>query len=339
MTAPSGVVVALGEVLLRLAPTGRRLMRQAASFDVEVGGAEANVLAALTGLGHRTRLVSALPDSPLGQLAVAQIAARGIATDQVRIGSGRMGLYFLEQGQGRRPSRIVYDRADSSFATAKATDFSADAVLADATLLHLSGITPALGDGPTDLALALARQANLRGIPVCFDGNFRAQLWASRGVDPTPVLTELIGCADVLIGNHQDIALVTGADFKGEGEDRRAAAVARALAEFPRLALIASTARHVVDSDRHLLSARVDSRHGGAQTEEIAVEGIIDRIGTGDAFAAGVLDSWLRGEGVAAAARAGLALAALKHGVPGDACHFTRSEVAAFWGEGRDVQR
>ncbi len=335
----TGIIVGLGEVLLRLAPPGRKLLRHATSFDVEVGGAEANVLAAVAALGHRTRLLTGVPANSLGDLAMAVLSARGIGLDQVVRRDNRMGLYFFHKGHGRRPSRVVYDRAGSAFASLCAEDVDLDEVLRDASVLHLSGITPALGETPASLALALAHRANALGVPVCFDGNFRAQLWQARGIDPRPVLAELIGCADVMIGNHRDIALVTGIDFADDGETRRAAAARAAFSAFPRLRLLASTARRVIDSDCHGISARVESRDTIAQTEEVTVEGIVDRIGTGDAFAAGVLDAWLGGGSCEVAARAGLALSILKHGVEGDTCQFERAELADFWQGGRDVAR
>ncbi len=334
-----GRIVALGEVLLRLSPPGRKLIRQSSSLDIEVGGAEANVLAALSALGHETALVSCLPDNPLGSMAKATIASNGIDTRHIAVSDGRVGLYFFENGQGWRPSRIIYDREGSSFANADFTQWNLSDAIDGARLLHLSGITPALGEGPSKLALAAARIANELGVPVSFDGNFRAQLWAAWDSKPQQILAELIGCSDVLIGNHMDITLVTGREFSGDGEQRRKAAADAAFESFPRLKLIASTARHVFDSDRHGLSARVDTRNDEAQTEEIIVDGIIDRIGTGDAFAAGVLHRWLEGAGCESIARTGLALAALKHSITGDACFFEEEDIAAFWQGNRDVRR
>lgn len=339
MTGASGPIVALGEVLLRLSPPGRMPLRQSRELAIEVGGAEANVLAALAALGHATSLVTALPKNPLGALAQAALGSRGIDTRHTIVRDGRMGLYFLETGQGRRPARVVYDRTESAFARAGPNEFDLDQALAEARLLHLSGITPALGEKPAALALAAALKANEIGVPVCFDGNFRAQLWEARGSDPRPLLAELFGCADILLGNHRDIALVTGRSFPETGTDRRKAAVDAAFDAFPRLSLIASTARQVFDSDQHALSARVDSREASAQTEDVIVTGIVDRIGTGDAFAAGVLDRWLTGAPCEDAARTGLALAVLKHTVPGDVAQFDRADIDAVWSENRDIRR
>lgn len=332
-------IVGFGELLVRLSPPGRRLMVQAQSLDLAVGGAEANVLAGLAALGHPTAMLSLVPDSPLGRLATGELRARGIDTARVGIAPGRMGLYFLEQGQGLRASAITYDRAGSSFALATTRDFDFAGALDGAALLHLSGITPALGPDSAKAALAAAQAARTAGVPVSFDGNYRAQLWEAWDSDPRGVLGELVGMASILFGNHRDIALLLGRAFSGDGPDRRREAAEAAFDAFPSLELIASTARHVVDADHHRIAARVDQRTAQHQTEEVDVTGIVDRIGTGDAFAAGVLDQWLRGGDVRAMAKTGQALAALKHSLPGDMPIFSPADVEAFLGGGRDVRR
>ncbi len=332
-------IFGFGELLLRLSPPGRRLMVQAQSLDLAVGGAEANVLSGLAALGHPAAMLSVVPDSPLGRLATGELRARGIETAHVATATGRMGLYFLEQGQGLRASAITYDRAGSSFALAAVGDFDFAGALDGAALLHLSGITPALGPESAKAALAAAEAARAAGVPVSFDGNYRAQLWEAWDSDPRGVLGALVGMATVLFGNHRDISLLLGRDFSGDGAERRREAAEAAFAAFPSLELIASTARHVVDADHHRIAARVDLRDAGHQTAEVDVTGIVDRIGTGDAFAAGVLDQWLRGGDVRAMAETGQALAALKHSLPGDMPIFSQGDVEAFLGGGRDVRR
>ncbi|RYD47806.1 MAG: sugar kinase, partial [Sphingomonadales bacterium] len=145
---------------------------------------------------------------------------------------------------------------------------------------------------------------------------------------------------DILFGNHRDVSLLLDRSFSGEGPDRRREAAEAAFGEFPKLRTIASTARHVLDSDRHRISARVDTRDGSHETSEAEISGIVDRIGAGDAFAAGVLHGLIESGGDArAGAEAGLALTALKHSLPGDASLFTRADLAAFAQSGADVRR
>lgn len=331
--------VAFGELLLRLSAPGRELLMQSHRLDVVVGGAEANVAVGLACLGHDTRMVSAVPANPLGRGAVAAIRARGVDCSTVSELPGRMGLYFLSPGAGLRASDIVYDRAGSSFATAPADAFDWSELLKGATRLHLSGITPALGPDSTAAAIAAAEAANAAGVPVSFDGNYRARLWEAWDSNPREILTKLVSLADVLFGNHRDIALLLGREFSGDGSDRRREASEAAFAAFPKLQLIASTARHVDDADSHRIAARIDTRTEAHQTEEVAVSGIVDRIGGGDAFAAGVLHVLLQGGSPERAAREGLALTCLKHSLPGDASLFRQEDIDAFLAGGMDVRR
>ena len=332
-------VTCFGELLFRLTPPGARLMVQADRLELSPGGAEANVAVALASLGHAVRFTGLVSDNALGDRAVAALRGAGVDTGFLARGAGRMGLYFMEAGSGPRPSVITYDRAGSAFAEAlpDAIDFAG--ALAGARLLHSGGITPALGPKGVALAKAAHAAADAAGVPVCFDGNYRGQLWSAWDSDPRAVLTDLVSSAQILIGNHRDISLLLGKTFSGDGADRRREAADAAFAAFPRLQLIASTARHLVTSDHHRIAARVDSRDAAHQTEEIDVTGIVERIGTGDAFAAGVLHQWLLGGDVRAMAESGLALTALKHTIPGDMCLIDRATLDGFSASGGDVRR
>ena len=332
-------LVFFGELLIRLTAPGNELLMQSPALALHVGGAEANVAVGLAHLGHYCTMVSMVPANALGRGAIAAVRGAGVDCGAVATGAGRMGLYFLSVGAGLRASEIVYDRAGSSFAASGAEDYDWDALLAGAGLLHLSGITPALGPRPAEAALAAARAAKRLGVPVSFDGNYRAMLWQAWDSDPRAILGELIGLADILFGNHRDLSLVLGKDFGGEGEDRRCAAAEAGFAAFPDLRIIASTARHVLTADHHRVAARVDRRDSAHQTGEVDVTGIVDRIGAGDAFAAGVLHAWRAGGDARAMAETGLALTCLKHSLPGDASRFGAADIAAFHAGGLDVRR
>jgi 2-dehydro-3-deoxygluconokinase len=335
----SGTIACFGELLLRLTAPGRELLLQTPRLDVHVGGAEANVGIGLARLGHSTRMISRVPANDLGDAAIGFLRRYGMDASGVSTGPGRMGLYFLSPGAGQRASAIVYDREASSFAAARAADFDLDRLLADVDLLHMSGITPALGPDSAELAVAVAEAARAKGIAISFDGNYRAQLWQRWDSDPKSILTRLVGMADTFFGNHRDISLLLGSRFSGEGEDRRREAAQAAFDAFPQLKLIASTARHVTDADTHRISARIDSRDAVVQTEEVTVAGIVDRIGAGDAFAAGVLHGLRLGRNLDWTVRAGLALTVLKHSLPGDASLFGPSEIDAFLSGELDVRR
>ncbi|KTE11403.1 sugar kinase [Sphingopyxis sp. H115] len=334
-----GRLVFFGELLIRLTAPGNELLMQSSSLSLHVGGAEANVAIGLAHLGHDCAMISKVPSNALGRGAVAAVRGAGVDCTAVTLHRGRMGLYFLSVGAGLRASEIVYDRTGSSFAATGPEDYDFDRLLAGASLLHLSGITPALGPRSADAALAAARAAKRLRVPISFDGNYRAMLWEAWDSDPRSVLTELIGNADILFGNHRDLSLVLGKAFSGDGEDRRREAAEAGFAAFPGLRLIASTARHTVTADHHRIAARVDLRDACHQTAEIDVTGIVDRIGAGDAFAAGVLHAYRSGGDAGAMAQSGLALTCLKHSLPGDASRFGQTDIDAFHGGGLDVRR
>ena len=332
-------VVCFGELLLRLTAPGRELLLQTPRLDVHVGGAEANVAVGLARLGHAAAMVSRVPANPLGEAAIGYLRRHGVDASAVAAGEGRMGLYFLTPGAGLRASDIVYDREASAFALSGPDDYDWDVLLDGADLLHLSGITPALGPNSAAAALVAAEAATIRGVPISFDGNYRAQLWRRWESDPRAILTHLVGRADILFGNHRDVSLLLGRDFGGEGEDRRREAAEAAFEAFPKLRLIASTARYVEDADTHRISARIDSREGAVQTDEVTVAGIVDRIGAGDAFAAGVLHGMRLDRDLDWTVRSGLALTALKHSLPGDASLFGPRDLDSFLAGELDVRR
>ncbi|RXD06796.1 sugar kinase [Sphingomonas sp. UV9] len=331
--------LAFGEIMLRLSPPGRELLLQTPKLDIWVAGAEANVVTQLARLGHDVGMATMVPDNDLGRAAITTLRGYGVDMATTSLGGERMGLYFVTSGAGLRATEVIYDRAWSSFAEASVDAWDWDTLLAGVDRFHLSGITPALGPVPAESALAAVRAATDRGIPVSFDGNWRGKLWERWDSDPREILTELVAHADLMFGNHRDIALLLGRDFSGDAEDRRREAATAAFEAFPRLQTIASTARHVEHVDLHRLSARIDTRGTHVQTDEVVLAGIVDRIGGGDAFAAGVLHGLRSGEDLADVARIGLALAALKHSLPGDASLFRQADIDAYLAGGLDVRR
>ena len=332
-------LLCFGEIMLRLSPPGRELLLQTPRFDVWVAGAEANVATQLARLDHDVGFASRVPDNDLGRSAITTLRGHGVDTRAIQLGGARMGLYFVTSGAGMRATEVIYDRAGSSFAETPTDAWDWNALLDGVDRLHLSGITPALGPVPAASALAAVRAASDRGIAVSFDGNWRGKLWERWDSDPRAILSDIVAHADLMFGNHRDIALLLNREFTSDAEERRRAAAAAAFDAFPRLRTIASTARHVEHVDLHRLSARVDTRDGHAQTDEVVLAGIVDRIGGGDAFAAGVLHGLRSGEESAGAARIGLALAALKHSLPGDAGLFRQADIDAYLAGGLDVRR
>ncbi len=331
--------LAFGEIMLRLSPPGRELLLQTPKLDVWVAGAEANVVTQLARLGHDVGMATMVPDNDLGRAAITTLRGHGVDTSAIAFGGERMGLYFVTSGAGLRATEVIYDRAWSSFAEAPTNAWDWDTLLAGVDRFHLSGITPALGPVSAESALAAVEAATRHGIPVSFDGNWRGKLWERWDSDPRTILTDLVAHADLMFGNHRDIALLLGRDFSGDAEGRRRDAAQAAFEAFPRLQTIASTARHIEHVDLHRLSARIDTRSAHVQTDEVVLAGIVDRIGGGDAFAAGVLHGLRSGEDIGDIARIGLALAALKHSLPGDASLFRQADIDAYLAGGLDVRR
>jgi 2-dehydro-3-deoxygluconokinase len=338
-----GRIICFGELLLRLASPGREKLLQTPRFEVQIGGAEANVAVSLAHFGHRASLVGTVADNALGEAALGELRRHGVDVDKVVRRQGRMGLYFLATGAGHRPSEVLYDRADSAFANTGNDHYDWPTALAGATLLHVSGVTPALGQITADAAIAAARAARAAGARVSFDGNFRPKLWAAWDGDPQKILRELIAEADIAFADHRDIAMLLGEDdrFADEPGARFAAAAARAFAAFPNLQRIASTVRTQHSVDDHSMSALMAIRGGTIHiAPTYALHNIVDRIGAGDAFAAGVLHGILDGMDDADSLHFGLAAACLKHSVPGDFNRVDRDDVRAVMRNERlDVKR
>lgn len=335
-------IVCFGELLLRLSAPGRERLLQSPRLDVRIGGAEANVGVSLSCFGHRVAAVGTVADNALGEAATGELRRHGVDTSGMRRVPGRMGLYFLAPGAIHRPAEVLYDRAGSAFALAAADAYDWPALLHGADWLHLSGVTPALGANTAAAALAAARAARAAGAQVSFDGNFRPKLWEAWNGDARSILAELMAEADLLFADHRDMGVVLGARFpQDEPRERVEAAAAAAFDAFPRLRWMACTIREAHNVDRHALSAVLVGRDAGtvlAPREEVGP--IVDRIGGGDAFAAGVLHGLIRGWEPQRTIRFGLAAGCLKHSIPGDFNLASEAEVEALVGEGRyDVRR
>ncbi|MFS0770839.1 sugar kinase [Sphingomonas sp. 1P08PE] len=211
-----GRLVAFGEAMLRYSPPGRERMLQSPRLDVWVGGAEVNVATQIARFGGRAGFVSALPSGPLADAALFALRGNGVELDGMVRRPGRMGLYYVTAGTGMRATEVLYDRAGTAFATAPADTWDWAEVLQDANRLHLSGITPALGAQGTSAALTAASAAKRLGVPVSFDGNFRARLWDAWDGRPDRTLPKLAAHADVLFASHRDISLLLGTEYRGD---------------------------------------------------------------------------------------------------------------------------
>lgn len=303
-------VVAAGEVLLRLASPAPVRLEQAHTLAVSFGGSEANVLCALARLGCRVAWLSALPRNPWGERLARELAAHGVDTRYVvwRDG-GRLGAYFLEYGTGPRPTRVLYDRQGSAFTTLEADEVDWAAVR-HSRAVHLTGITVALGSRPRRLVERALAEAEAGGALVSFDVNYRAALWSPA--EARAALEPLLPRADLLFVGAEDARRLFG--FAGEPEE--VAAGLRALAPKATVALTLGEQGSCLLADRPYRPSR-----------RYPLETVADRVGAGDAFAAGVLYGWLRGLGWQQAQDYGTALAALKCTMWGDIALIRPGEV------------
>lgn len=338
--AASGAIVCFGEILLRLSAPAGEMLLQTPTLQIAVGGAEANVAVALARAGVPAAMVSVLPDNALGSGARDALRRYGVDTQGIRFAPGRMGLYFLTPGAVVRAPDAFYDRAASAFAGAPADLVDWHVALKGASRLHLSGVTAALNAGTAAAALRAARSASRLGVPVSFDANYRAKLWADSGSHAPTILRELLTEAELAFIDHRDIALIFERTFVAEGAERDTEMAAEAFRAFPRLQRIAFTRRVVQSADRHELTGHLIAREGPAlRSASQTLCGIVDRVGAGDAFAAGVLYGLWRGLPDRSALEYGLASACLKHSLVGDASLATAADMDAFLAGGLDIRR
>jgi 2-dehydro-3-deoxygluconokinase len=340
-SSETNAVVCFGEMMIRLSPPGGRLLMQGQELETFFGGAEANVAVSLARLGGQAAMISVLPDNPLGRAAREELRRHSVDVRAIAFGPGRMGLYFMTPGAVLRPTEVVYDRAGSAFAQAAPDAFDWAGILEKAAWLHLSGVTPALGERCAAASSRAVEAANAAGVPVSFDGNFRAKLWAAWDGDGPKILHGLLEGASLAFVDERDIALVLGKAFLEEDPAvRRRTAAAAAFAAFPKLERIASTFRIQHGSAHYELSAVLFTRDAEHRTRAFSLPGVVDRIGAGDAFAAGVLHGLTHDLDDAQSLDFGLAATCLKHGIAGDFNLSSSSDVELFLaGGGLDVRR
>jgi 2-dehydro-3-deoxygluconokinase len=312
-------VVTFGELLLRLSPPGEERLLDSPVLHTFFGGAEANVAVALSHLGVRADYVTRLPEGALGDAALEALRREGVGTDWIVRGGSRLGLYFVEPGADLRAMRVVYDRAGSAFAQIDPGAIDWTRVLAGARWFHATGITPALGDGPVAALARAAAAARAAHIPVSLDLNYREALW--RGRDPRALVEPLARQADVLIGNRDAVRALLGVEADGDALGSR-------LAEQYGSRLVAITQREILGPREHAWSAVIyDAATGTVARSQRHVLQVVDRVGGGDSFVAGLIAAVLGGQSTGGALEFAVAAGALKLGVPGDFGRATAQEV------------
>lgn len=333
-------IVCLGEILLRLTPPGHELLLQSPHMRATIAGAEANVAAALSGFGHHARMLSVLPRQSIAAAALSELRRHGVDVSLVAQAPGRMGLFYLTPGAVRRPSEVEYDRKYSSFALHPERADPAPA-LPTAHWFHISGVTPALGRNCADAAISAVRQARAAGLQVSFDGNYRSRLWEGWAQDAPAILRSILEQANVFFGDDRDLALILGKAFDGANpSDRRKRAIDEAFKIFPQLSIVACTTRAAASASQQSYGADLFTRDGHVHVDPVDLIGIVDRIGTGDAFAAGIIHGLLTSMPLQQALAFAHAAACLKHSVPGDfLCMDVEAVTAAIGNAALDVRR
>jgi 2-dehydro-3-deoxygluconokinase len=337
-------VVTLGEIMLRLSTPDFNRFVQADSFDVTYGGGEANVAAALCNYGLSGTFVTKIPNNPIGQAAINHMRRFGVDTQYIVRGGERLGIYFLETGASMRASQVVYDRAGASIAEVNIDEFDFDKILDGADWFHTTGITPALSDKAAALTEAALKAAKAKGITTSIDLNYRKKLWTKEKA--REVMTRLCQYVDVCIGNEEDADTTLG--FKAKNTDVTKGElnldgfkdVFKQMKEKFGFKFIASSLRESHSASDNGWSALVYNGSEFYHTKQYQVR-IVDRVGSGDSFASGLIYGLVTGMPMAEAAEFGVAASALKHTIPGDLNHATLSEVKELMkgdGSGR-VQR
>jgi len=299
------------------------------------------VAASLAILGHRASMISALPANAPGRACAGELRRHGVDTSSLSFADGRLGLYYLTPGAMQRAAEVVYDRAGSAFAITPPGHYDWPRLLQGARWLHLSGINLALGEPTARAALDAVHAARAAGVRISFDCNHRATLWGVRAAQAPRLLREVLAAADLVFGNERDIALALGLEVAtGDAQARFAAAAGLAFATLPHLNWLATTTRQTTDADDQQLGGLLATREGQRATRLHRLTGIVDRIGSGDAFAAGLLHGLLREWDEQRALDFATAAACLKHSVPGDVNMLGEADMLAWLSQdGFDVRR
>ncbi len=325
-------VVTFGEIMLRLQPYDYLRFVQADSFEATFGGGEANVAVSLANYGAQVNFVSKLPKHSIGQMAVNSLRKYGVGTDKITRGGDRVGIYFLEKGASQRGSVCIYDRANSAIATAQSSDFNWEEIFNGVDWFHFTGITPALGQGCVNLCIEACKAAKKAGAKISCDLNYRGKLWTRD--EAKAAMTTICEYVDVCISNEEDAKDVFGieaadTDITGGHLNKDGyKSVAKQLADkfgFEKVAITLRESISAFDNDwsAMLYDVSADEYH----FSKLYHLHIVDRVGGGDSFGAGLIYSLLSGKTSADAVEFAVAASALKHSIESDFNFVTVDEV------------
>lgn len=328
-----GKIVTLGEIMLRLSPAGNYRFVQSESFQIYPGGGEANVAVSLANYGHTACFVSKLPSHEIGQIAVNALRRYGVKTEYISRGGDRVGLYYAETGASMRPSKVIYDRAHSAIAEADISDFDFDKIMEDADWFHWSGITPAISDKAAEIVRVACEAAKRHGVTVSVDLNFRKKLWTSEKA--ISVMRPLMQYVDVCIGNEEDANMCLGykpdADVEGGKTDAEGYyEIFKGMMKEFGFKYVVSTLRESYSASHNGWKGLIYDGKTFYESKHYDINPIIDRVGGGDSFSAGLIHGLLSYKDQAKALEFAVAASALKHTIPGDFNLVSTSEVESL---------
>jgi 2-dehydro-3-deoxygluconokinase len=330
-------VVAFGEIMLRLKSPDHERLFQSSQLEASFGGGEANVATSLALLGAEVSFVSVLPKNSIADACVQYLHGLRVDTSHIIHSGPRIGIYFLEAGNNQRASRVIYDRAHSSLADANPILFDWDEIFDGAGWFHITGITPALSANAARISLQAVQAAREKGLTISCDYNYRKNLW-KYGKSAPQIMQELVRYADVGIANEEDCQLALGIQLDDPGclsgldaglidREKYRLICEKVLAEFPNLKCQAITLRESFSASCNSWSACLHDRRNFYLSPQYRIDNIVDRVGTGDAFSAGLIFGMLNNMGEQAALNFATAASCLKHTIPGDINLSTLEEV------------
>src|SRR5574344_1860637 len=330
-----GKIVTLDQIMLRLSPEGNYRFIQTDSFRIIPGGGEANVAVSLANYGHDTYFVSKLPKHEIGQIAVNALRRYGVNTDFIARGGDRVGLYYAETGASMRPSKVIYDRANSAIAEAEPSDFDFDSIMEGADWFHWSGITPAISDKAAELTKLACEAAKRHNVTVSVDLNFRKKLWTSEKA--ISVMKPLMKYVDVCIGNEEDAQLCLGfkpdADVEGGKTDAEGYyGIFKGMMKEFGFKYVISTLRESFSATHNGWKALIYDGKEFYQSKHYDINPIIDRVGGGDSFSGGMIHGLLTKETQDEALEFAVAASALKHTINCDFKVVSAAEVESLAG-------
>ena len=316
-------IVCFGEIMMRLNPLNKERFIQADNFAISYSGAEANVCASLANYfedSSQIYFVSKVPANELGKSSIKTLRSQNINTEYVVQGGQRLGLYFLEEGASQRPSKVIYDRKNSSFAESSISDYDWDKIFEDCSWFHFSGITPALSENLAEICKMACKKAKEKNIKISCDLNYRKKLWTTEKANS--VMSELFEFVDVCIANEEDVQNVFG--LQGSYEE-----LAQKIIQKFSCKLVAFTLRESFSADKNIWSSLLFSKTESFKSEKYEIQ-IVDRVGAGDSFSGALIYALLNDYSNQNSLEFATAASCLKHSIHGDFNQVTVDEVLSL---------